>query len=220
MGTPSSVRTGPTWRMAGWNIRAKAKPTPASRTAGLHAGPVEVDLDAEGFEQVGGPRGGAGLAVAVLAHRRSGGGSHDRGHGRHVERLAARAADPPVPTMSTVAAGCRARARRRGQHGLDEPRDLVGRLSLGRSPIRNPAIWASVASPARIRSNAAEATSAGRSSPATSRARTPGHAPIAANAPTCLSPTRLSGPRRRRPRRRRPWRIPTRRAPAAGADAG
>ncbi len=39
VGMPSSARTGPAWRMAGWKARAKQNPRPASATQAATPGP-------------------------------------------------------------------------------------------------------------------------------------------------------------------------------------
>ena len=81
---PSSARAGPTCFIAEWCAGANMKPMPASRMQRAIASGVEVDLDAERGQRVG----GAGLrrqrAVAVLGDGNAGAGDDEGRGGRDV----------------------------------------------------------------------------------------------------------------------------------------
>ncbi len=111
----------------GMEHRREAEADPGLRDAvGDTLGP-QVDLDAESFEDVRRPTTRRRGSVPVLRYLRARPRAHERGRGRDVEGPAAVAAGPAgveqIPLyLHTL---------RVGPHRSHEPRDLVGRLTLG-----------------------------------------------------------------------------------------
>ncbi len=85
-GTPSAARTGPTKRMAGWNVRAKANAMPHSLPTSAHLFRCQIERQAQRLEAVSSAALGRGRTIAVLDDFRYGCGSHHRAHGRQVHR--------------------------------------------------------------------------------------------------------------------------------------
>ncbi len=165
-----------------------------------HAGPVELDRDAEGLEGVARSARRRRLPVAVLAHPHAGAGDDEARRGRDVERLVL--AQP-------------------GPAGADDVDDLVDAVELEAASTRpawrrpwppaRPATrpWSAVrrgsrrsaagdASPARISATAACATSSARSVPSTRRPSTARHPPTSAS--VAMGPSPRGGVRTPAPR--------------------
>ncbi len=128
MGTPSSRRVGPAWRMAGWKRGAKQKPMPASSTQrATPSGPRSITT----------PSASSTSAVpqldeaARLPCLQTFAPAPATTSAASVDTLMVWARSPPVPTMSID----RGRIGQRddlghGEHGADQAGQLVDRLPL------------------------------------------------------------------------------------------
>lgn len=128
MRTPSSARTGATWRMAGWKTRAKRKPKPSSSMASptLSGGasrstPRASRRSAEPALELAARFPCLATATPPAAATRA----------ARVERLRSPFPSPPVPTRSK-------RGRRLTLRGLAASRmaRAMAAISWGRSPLR------------------------------------------------------------------------------------
>ncbi len=111
--------------------RREAEPEAGLLDAAADGGRAELDRHAERFEHVGGAAQRGRPARAVLAHGHAGAGRDERGHRRHVDRVRAIATgtddvDRPLPQV--VAERDEVGV---GEHGVEHPRELLGRLPLG-----------------------------------------------------------------------------------------
>ena len=131
VGTPSSLRTGPTKRMAGWKRWAKQNPMPASATQrATPSGPSSMAT----------PSASSTSAVptddeaARLPCLHTGTPHPAAMNAASVVTLMLASRSPPVPTRSTATVGVplRQRAGHGGvDHGPGQPGHLLGRLALG-----------------------------------------------------------------------------------------
>ena len=127
VGTPSSRRLGPAWRMAGWNRGAKQNAMPGRLDAARHLLGRELEADAERLQQVGRPARRRRRPVAVLAHGHPGPGHHERGQGGDVDGVAAVAAGADdvdqlvAPGVVHLDQGGRRRAWRRAGRSAPRP---------------------------------------------------------------------------------------------------
>ena len=170
VGTPSSRRTGPVWRIAGWNTGAKQNPMPACSTDAATA---------SGGRSIATPRASSTSAApladdaARLPCLTTGTPAAATTTAAIVEMLTVRAWSPPVPTTSTAG---RATVTRRACRSIAaaSPATSSAASPLARRATRNPASWAAVASPDSTRSITQAVSSAPRSVPASRRPSRPG----------------------------------------------
>ena len=131
VGTPSSRahRAG----VAHGRVEARARSRsrcPPRRCSGPHRpGPRSMTTPSASSTSAD-PAADEAARFAVLAHPHAGPGHDERGDGRHVDH---RLRSPPVPQVSTSVARRAPHGSACGQHGGDQPGQLVDRLALGRA---------------------------------------------------------------------------------------
>ena len=110
--------------------RREAEPDAGLLDATRDASGVELERDAERFEQVRGTARRRRGAVAVLAHRHARAGDDERGQRRHVDRVAAIAAGAHDIDELLVHRRRHLDDRRDGEHRVEEPVELLDGLAL------------------------------------------------------------------------------------------
>ena len=131
VGIPISRRAGAAKRNAGWNRGREAEPDAGLLHAAQHALRRQLDGDTEGLQDVGraGLRGGA--AGPVLADGDTGAGDDDRRHRRDVDRVGAVTAGADHVDGASAQLLAERHQFGRAEHGVEQPRQLVGGLALG-----------------------------------------------------------------------------------------
>src|SRR5262249_38357370 len=179
VGVPSSRRAGPANRSAGWYFGAKQNPMPASSTQrATPSGPRSITTP-NASRTSAEPHADDAARLPCFATRTPAPAATSAAR---VEMLTVPDRSPPVPHvsttgppgpssgMSTVWANCSIVRASAASSADVSP--------LARSATAKPAIWASVASPARIVAMACSASSGGRSSRRRSRPVTAGHSVV------------------------------------------
>src|SRR5436190_1368578 len=175
VGVPSSRRAGPANRSAGWNFGAKQNPIPASSTQrATPVGPRSITTPIASSTSAE-PHADDAARLPCLATRTP---APATTRAARVEMLTVPERSPPVPHVSTTGPP----GPSSGMSTVWANRSIVRARAassaavspLDRSATAKPAIWASVASPARIVAMACSACSAGRSSRRRSRPITSG----------------------------------------------
>src|SRR5262249_51937127 len=176
VGVPSSRRAGPANRRAGWYFGAKQNPMPASSThRATPSGPRSITTP-NASRTSADPHAEDAARLPCLATRTPAPAATSAAS---VEMFTVPDRSPPVPHVSTTGPP----GPSRGMSTVCANRSMVRASAassaavspLARSATAKPAIWASVASPARIAAMVCSASSGGRSSRRRSRPITSGH---------------------------------------------
>ena len=182
MGTPSSERTGPTNRIAGWKFLAKAKPSPTSLTQRSTCSPSRSIANPRAPKVSNDPLLEEAATEPCLQTMAP---AAEDTKAAMVETLKAcrrRAGAPPLPTMSMVPSGT---LRGDAASIIASTSPVSSRTDPPFIPnaIMKPATCASLASPFRIAPRAARAAAGVKSTPVTKSLRTPDHPPKASREP-------------------------------------
>ncbi len=104
VGMPSSARTGPAWRMAGWKARAKQKPRPASTTQRVTPAPSRSMPTPSASSRSNEPLVEVALRLPCLQMCTPAPATTKQAMVDTLRALWRRVGPPPVPTMSTSGA--------------------------------------------------------------------------------------------------------------------
>ena len=172
VGTPSSRRATPAWRIAGWNTGAKQKPMRTSATVAATPSGGRAIATPSASSRSALPQRPEAARLPCLATRWP---APTATSAARVETLKVPARSPPVPQVSSSGPGIASGAAA-ASIALTRPVISVAVSPLMRRPVAKAAIWAGVASPASTEPMAATACSSLRSSRRSSGPSTVGQA--------------------------------------------